>query len=339
MAGYYGTFPIDQQPRIEELVRARWGRGRYLFQIRNADGKTVSSWPRTLAGGPPLDSEGNPITGAITFNQDQTTMSAGPLATRGDSPLNSDGWLHLLHNRERELRDVRTHLEAQRDYYEKLVNELRERVEKEKEARIKAENERDRERDRATFEGLRAQVDALRTGHSSPGADPLDMVTKIMALMPKPRETGIGELRDIIALSRELSDKGEDGDLSQLARVFGEFFRAKQGEDEPEEAPPAKAPAPAVPSGPVATQALKGLLETGLDELPEVETWARAALPTLTAGGRARLTKITKLSELLGWAERIPGIALPALVNAIKSDANRLKWFFAAIDAVQKELR
>lgn len=336
VAGYYGTFPIDQQPRIEELVRERWGRGRYLFQIRNADGKTVSHWSRTLAGGPSMDSEGNPISGAITVSQDQMTMSAGPLAARGDiSPLNSDAWLNLLHGRDREIRDLRAHIDKQREYYERLMNELRERIEKEKEARIKAENERDRERDRATFEGLRAQVDAMRTGQTSQ-TDPLDMVSKIMGMMPKPRDTGIGELRDLIALSQELGgNKDADGEWSQIARAFGEFFRARNEPDQPDEPPSNKEPA--LP-GPVASLALKKLLETGLDSLPEVESWARAALPTLTASGRASLAKITKLAELLGWAERIPGIALPALVNAIKSDANRQKWFFEAIDAVKKEL-
>lgn len=332
VAGFYGSFARADLPRIEEVARLRWGRGRYLFEVRD-EGEVVRRWSRTLAGGPAKDSEGNEIDsrGLATTPDPLSMRLAGG---QGDSVVNDKFLLELVERKDREIERLRRDFEDLRERQESRLSELSERLSEARQRETELRGQLERERQNAQVTALAAKIDAL--GNKPEGSSFKEAFELAVKMLPKPRQTGLNELRDMKEVLDDLrGDRDEDGeDWSKvIGSALGEFMKLHREQSaEVTKAAPESAPAqprpPAIEPAENATPRFLALLSSGLEDLPDPESWVREALPTLTPAGRRRLATFDLNDEgsVIDWLAGVPGLNLGKAVAALTGSEDRQRW-------------
>lgn len=331
VAGFYGSFARSDLSRIEEVARLRWGRGRYLFEVRD-EGEVVRRWSRTLAGGPPKDSEGNEIDSrGLATTPDPLSMKLA--GSQGGGVVNDKFLLELVERKDREIERLRRDFEDLRERQESRLSELAERLSEARQRETELRGQLERERQNAQVAALSAKIDAL--GNKPEGSSFKEAFELAVNMLPKPRQTGLKELRDMKEVLDDLrGDRDEDGDdwSKVIGSALGEFMKLHreqaEADDEARPAAPKRSAVPALETRENATPRFLAMLSSGLEDFPDPESWVREALPTLTPAGRRRLAALdlNESRAVLDWLAGVPGLNLGKAVAALAGSEDRQRW-------------
>lgn len=352
--GFYCTHPGSKINEVDGLVSDEFGGGAYDIQVWDA-GRMLLQY--TLeAPGHPRDKNGEQIEAP---DDEPAPAPHAPMWQNGKAPfqrpnnmhgredggmlyesfgMTGDHWwqsqLTAANQRgaklEAELRDANERiksLELEINRKEATVARLEERIEQQKQlgdmmqqlAAAKAGGNNDL---------LATILPKLMDRSLAPPASPGDSIDKELQRMERYQGLfgGSGGNSDGVEFVKALGTIAKDlGPLLVMQQQQGGAQQSTQ-----------QTPAQAEP---YATDAFRGVLEQGLNSLPEdLPAWCRQAAVHLTPSGREAIRKVPDGSNpaalgqaIAEWSSHLPGIDIQTLVGILKSDKDRMSWVMRAL--------